>query len=120
MKKIDKLILYPFLRLLLLIFCVALFVLLMQFFLFHFDVFIGKSLGLAIYAQVASYVVIVATKQAFPLAIMIASIMALGSLGEHHELTALKSAGISLPRALVPLFGFVFLISVCVLSLIHI
>jgi lipopolysaccharide export system permease protein len=114
MKKIDKLILIPFLGLFALIFCVAFFVLLMQFFLLHFDALIGKSLGLVIYAQLASYISIVATKQAFPLAVLLSSIMALGNLGEHCELIALKSAGISLPRVLLPLFGFVLLLSALV------
>lgn len=114
MKKIDKLILISFLGLFALTFCVAFFVLLMQFFLFHFDALIGKGLGLSIYTQLAYDVGIVATKQAFPLAILLSSIMALGNLGEHCELTALKSAGISLPRVLLPLFCFVLLLSVLV------
>ena len=112
MKKIDKLILSAFFGLFVLTFCVAFFVLLMQFFLSQFDELIGKGLGLTVYAQLAFYVSIMATKQAFPLAILLASIMAMGNLGEHHELTALKSAGISLPRVLLPLFGLVFLLSV--------
>ncbi len=114
MKKIDKLVLSSFLGLFALTVCAAFFVLLMQFFLLNFDELIGKGLGLAIYAQLASYVGIWATKQAFPLAILLASIMALGNLGEHYELTALKSAGISLPRVLLPLFCFVLLLSVLV------
>jgi lipopolysaccharide export system permease protein len=114
MKKIDKLILSSFLGLFFLTFCVAFFVLLMQFFLLHFDVLIGKGLGLVIYTQLASYVGIVATKQAFPLAVLLSSIIALGNLGEYCELTALKSAGVSLPRVLLPLFCFVLLLSLLV------
>jgi len=72
---------------------------------------IGKGLGWTIYAQLASYVGTSATQQAFPLAILLASIMAMGNLGEHLELTALKSAGISLPRVLWPLFLFGLLLS---------
>mmetsp|Transcript_7672 Transcript_7672/g.17646 ORF Transcript_7672/g.17646 Transcript_7672/m.17646 type:complete len:152 (+) Transcript_7672:1727-2182(+) len=115
MKKIDKLILVSFLKLFGLTFCVAFFVLLMQFFLLHFDALIGKGLGLTVYMQLTSYVGIVSTKQAFPLAILLSSIMTLGNLGEHHELTALKSAGISLTRVLWPLSGFVLLLSIGVL-----
>lgn len=111
MKKIDKLVLSSFLSLFLLTVCAAFFVLLMQFFLLHFDELLGKGLGLAIYTQLASHVAIMATKQAFPLAILLASIMTLGNLGENYELTALKSAGISLPRILWPLFFFVLLLS---------
>lgn len=114
MKKIDKLVLGSFLGLFVLIVCAAFFILLMQFFLVYFNELIGKDLGLAIYAQLASYVGILATKQAFPVAILLASIMALGSLGEHYELVALKSAGISLPRILLPLCCVVSLMSVLV------
>lgn len=114
MKKIDQLVLSSFLGLFVLTVGAAFFVLLMQFFLLNFDELIGKGLGLAIYGQLASYVSVWATKQAFPLAILLASIMALGNLGEHYELTALKSAGISLPRVLLPLFCFVLLLSALV------
>ncbi len=115
MKKIDKLIFRSFLGLFVLTVCAAFFVLLMQFFLVNFNELIGKGLGLTIYVQLASYVGIMATKQAFPLAILLVSIMALGHLSEHHELTALKSAGISLPRVLLPLSFFVLLLSMLVL-----
>ena len=114
MKKIDKLILSAFSGLFILIFCVGFFVLLMQFFLFSLDELIGKGLSWSTYAQLSVYVGIVATKQAVPLAILLASMMAVGNLGEHHELTALKSAGVSLPRVLLPLLVLVSLLSVLV------
>ncbi|MHA7877392.1 MAG: LptF/LptG family permease [Bacteroidota bacterium] len=114
MKKIDKLVLRSFLGLFALTVCAAFFVLLMHFFLVNFNDLLGKGLGLTIYAQLASYVSIMATKQAFPLAILLASIMSLGSLGEHYELVAMKSAGISLPRVFLPLFFFVLLLSTLV------
>ncbi|MEL6358356.1 MAG: LptF/LptG family permease [Bacteroidota bacterium] len=110
MKKIDKLVLGAFLGLFVLTFFVGFFVLLMQFLLTYLDRFIGKGLGWGIYLQLFSYFAIIATKQAFPLATLLASIMAMGNLGQHHELTALKSAGISLPRVLSPLFVFVCLL----------
>ncbi len=111
MKKIDKLVLGSFLGLFVLTFCVAFFVLLMQFFLFNFSELIGKGLGVDIYLQLASYVGVWTTKQAFPLSVLLASIMALGNLGENHELTALRSAGIPILRILWPLCVFVLLLS---------
>lgn len=114
MKKIDKLVLSSFLGLFVLIFGVALFVLLTQFFLIHFDELIGKGLGLSLYAQLAFYIGVCATPQAFPLAILLSSIMAMGNLGEHFELNALKSAGISLSRILLPLFSLILLLSILV------
>ena len=115
MKKIDKLILGPFLKILALTFCVILFVLLMQFFLIYFDELIGKGLGWGVYMQLSWYILVSATREAFPLTILIASIISLGSLSEHFELTAIKSAGISLPRVLQPLLVFVGLLSISVL-----
>lgn len=112
MKKIDKLVLSTFLGLFVLTFFIGFFVLVMQFFLFELEEIIGKGLGWGIYLQLSSYFGVIATRQAFPLAILLASIMTMGNLGQHHELTALKSAGISLPRVLLPLFVFVSLLSV--------
>lgn len=115
MKKIDKLVFGAFLGVFVLTFCVGLFIILMQLFLFKLDILIGKGLGWGIYLQLSSYFAIIASKQAFPLAILLASVMAMGNLGEHCELTALKSAGISLPRVLFSLAVFVFLLSVLAL-----
>ncbi len=49
---------------------------------------------------------------ALPLSVLLSSIMTYGSLGENYELVAIKSAGISLQRALYPMFIVVGGISV--------
>lgn len=115
MKRIDKLVIGTFLGLFVLTFCIGSFIILLQLFLFKLEQLIGKGLGWGIYLQLSSYFAVVASKQAFPLAILLASIMAMGNLGEHHELTALKSAGISPLRVLLPLFVFSALLSVLAL-----
>lgn len=112
MKRIDKLVLVTFLGLFLSTFLVGFFIILMQFFLVEFDKFVGKGLDWSIYLQVSYHVCLFAVKQAFPFAILLASITAMGRLGEHRELIALKSAGISLPRILRPIF-----FAVCFLTL---
>ncbi len=48
---------------------------------------------------------------ALPLAVLLASLIAYGNLGEHFELTAIKSSGISLLRTIQPIFIFVLLIA---------
>lgn len=106
-KKVHKLVLFPFVRLFTLSLCIATFILLMQFLLIWFDELIGKDLGWRIYLQLFSYFGIHLTPQAFPLATLIASLMTLGELAEHNELTPLKSAGISTLRILSALFVFV-------------
>jgi lipopolysaccharide export system permease protein len=49
---------------------------------------------------------------ALPLAILLSSIMTFGNLGEFYELTAIKSAGISLWRFTRPLTLFIVLVSI--------
>jgi lipopolysaccharide export system permease protein len=49
---------------------------------------------------------------ALPLAILMSSIMAIGALSEHNELTAMKSAGLSLIKIFRPLLLFIFGISI--------
>ena len=110
-KKIDKLVLVPFAGLFILTLVVAIFIILMQFFLIWFDELIGKNLGLDIYLQLFFYFGITATPKAFPLAILLASLIAFGNLGESLELTALKGAGISLLRIILPLLMLVGLLS---------
>ncbi|MGY8989899.1 MAG: LptF/LptG family permease, partial [Flavobacteriales bacterium] len=48
---------------------------------------------------------------ALPIAMLIASIMTLGNMGEKNELSALKSSGISLIKTLTPLLFFAIVIS---------
>jgi lipopolysaccharide export system permease protein len=49
---------------------------------------------------------------ALPLSVLLSSIMTYGSLGENYELVAIKSAGISLRRAMYPMMVVVFVISI--------
>src|SRR5688572_21993885 len=51
------------------------------------------------------------TPIAMPLAVLLSSLIAFGNLGEHFELTAIKGAGISLVRTLVPIFFFVLMLT---------
>jgi lipopolysaccharide export system permease protein len=44
---------------------------------------------------------------ALPLAMLLSSIMTFGTLGENYELVAIKSAGVSLQKAMQPLFVFI-------------
>ena len=96
MKKLDKLILKSFIGPLILTFCVSVFI------LKYFDDLAGKDLGYEVFGELLVYFSINMTPIALPLAILIASIMTYGNLGEHFELTAIKAAGISLTRTLLP------------------
>lgn len=112
MKKLDKLIIRSFTGPFFLTFVVVVFILLTQYMLKYFDDFVGKDLGVDVFAELIMYFSINMTPVALPLAVLLSSLMTFGNLGENFELTAIKGAGISLIRALQPLFFFVILISV--------
>jgi len=111
MKKLDKLILGSFLGPFLLTFLVVDFILLTVNMLKYFDEIFGKGLGFWIYMELIGYFVISISPMALPLAVLLSSLMTFGNLGEHFELTAIKSSGISLLRALRPIGVFVIILT---------
>jgi lipopolysaccharide export system permease protein len=111
MRKIDKLVLKSFIGPFILTFLVVVFILLMQHMLKYFDDIIGKGLGWDVVGQLLFYFAIFMTPVALPLAVLLSSLITFGNLGEHFELTAIKSAGISLLRTLQPIFFFVLLLT---------
>lgn len=92
-------------------FLVVVFILLNIHMLKYFDDIIGKDLGWGVIGQLFFYFAIFNTPSALPLAVLLSSLITFGNLGEHFELTAIKSLGISLTRALVPIFVFVIFIT---------
>jgi len=84
----------------------------MQFLWKHFNDLIGKGIGFGVIAEFFLYAIASLVPMALPLAILLASLMTFGNLGENFELTAMKSAGISLFRIIRPLV--IFIAVVCV------
>ncbi len=111
MKKLNKLIIKSVVGPFFLTFIIVVFILLTQYMLKYFDDFVGKDLGMNVFAELIFYFSINMTPVALPLAVLLSSLMTFGNLGEHFELTAIKGAGISLTRTLRPLFFFVLIIS---------
>jgi lipopolysaccharide export LptBFGC system permease protein LptF len=112
MKKLDKLILSSFLGPFLLTFLVVDFILLIVNMLKYFDEIFGKGLGFFIYVELIGYFVISISPMALPLAVLLSSLMTFGNLGEHFELTAIKSSGISLIRAMRPIGIFAVFLTI--------
>ena len=102
-KKLDIFITKQFGLLFVGTFFICQFVLMMQFLWRYVDELIGKGLSLEIMAQFFWYMGLMLMPQAFPLAILLSSLIAFGNLGESSELTAIKAAGISLMQAFRPL-----------------
>ena len=63
----------------------------------------GKGLEFTIIIELLFYVSASLLPLALPLAILLSSLIVMGNLGEHNELTALKSSGLSIYRILKPL-----------------
>lgn len=111
MKKIDKLVLESFIGPFVITFLVVVFILLNINMLKYFDDIVGKGLDWAVIGRLFFYFAIFTIPTAMPLAVLLSSLIAFGNLGEHFELTAIKSAGISLVRTLRPIFFFVLLLT---------
>ena len=106
MYRINKLDIYIVKQFMLLFagtFCISLFVLMMQFVWRYVDELIGKGLSIDILAQFFWHLSLMVIPQALPLAILLASLITMGNIGENSELTAIKAAGISLMQTLRPL-----------------
>ena len=98
-KKLDIFIVKQFGLLFVGTFFICQFVLMMQFLWRYVDELIGKGLSLEVMAQFFWYMGLMLMPQAFPLAILLSSLITFGNLGESSELTAIKAAGISLMQA---------------------
>jgi lipopolysaccharide export system permease protein len=110
-KKLDIFIIKQFGLLFIGTFFICQFVLMMQFLWRYVDELIGKGLSLEVMAQFFTYMGLMLMPQAFPLAILLSSLITFGNLGESSELTAIKAAGISLMQTFRPLVAIVLLIS---------
>ncbi len=111
MKKIDKLVLGSFWGPFFLTLAVVIFIFLMRLLMFYIEEFVSKDLDLATFGRLLFYFALLTVPTALPLAVLLSSLMTFGNLGEFFELTALKSAGISLTRAMRPLLVVAVLIS---------
>lgn len=100
MKRIDRYLLKMFVGPFVLIFFITLFVLVMQFLWKYIDELVGKGLEWYVLAELLFYASASLVALALPLSLLLSSMMTVGSLGEHFELTGMKSSGISLFRIL--------------------
>lgn len=103
MKIINRYLCKNFLGPFVLTFFVALFVLLMQFLWKWVDELVGKGLEISVLLKLLFYASITLTSMAFPLAVLLASLMTFGNMGERYEIVALKSAGVSIRQMMRPL-----------------
>ena len=104
--------LQTFLPLFAMTFFIVLFIVMMQFLWKVIDDLTGKGLDISTLAELFFYAALSMVPMSLPLAILLASLMTFGNLGEKFELTAMKASGISLLKTMKPLIILVGLISV--------
>jgi len=112
MKKLDLYLYKQFFPVFMGTFSICLLIVELQFTWKHVADLVGKGIGLPIFAEFFLYSSASLVPMALPLAILLASLMTFGNLGENFELTAMKSAGISLFRIMLPLIIFISMICV--------
>lgn len=101
-----------FLPLLVMTFFICLFIVLMQFLWRYIDDLVGKGLEMHVIGELFFYAALTMVPMALPLAILLASLMTFGNLGERFELTAMKASGISLMKVMRPLIVFIALVAI--------
>ncbi len=111
-KILDKYIIKSFFGPFLFIFSVLFFIFIVNIVWIQLGQFIGKGLTYFEIFKLLFYFGVSVVNLVLPLTILLASIMAFGDLGEKYELAAMKAAGISLTRVMLPLFFVTMFLSV--------
>ena len=112
-KRLHTFILQTYLPMFFMTFFICLFILLMHFLWRRLDDLVGKGLGADVIGEMFFYAALTMVPMALPLAILLASLMTFGNLGEHSELTAMKASGVSLLNVMKPLMAFISVVAVC-------
>ena len=114
-KRLDTFILGKFLQLFVGAFFICLFVFVMQFLWRYVDDLVGKGLTLDVLGQFFWHVSVFLIPTSLPLAVLLASLITFGNMGENLELLSMKAAGVPLVRVMrpilfliIPLSAFVF------------
>jgi len=111
-KKVDKFVLKSFIGPLIFTFFIVLVILILQFLWMYVDELAGKGLDAKILIELLYHFALTFVPMALPLAILLASLMTFGNMGEFSELSALKSSGIPLQRIMRPLIVLLAFIAV--------
>jgi lipopolysaccharide export system permease protein len=84
----------------------------MQFLWKFVEDLVGKGLDNIVLAELFLYAMLSLIPMALPLALLLASLMAFGNMGERLELLAIKASGVSLLKTMRPLIIFVSCVAV--------
>lgn len=110
MKILDRYILTSFIKTFLSVFTVLMFIFILQSVWRFIEEFAGKDIDLEIISKFLFFLLPNLIPMVLPLTILLASIMTFGSFAEQYEFAAMKSAGISLQRAMRSLIVFILIL----------
>ncbi len=111
-KRLDMFMLRQFLPLFAMTFLICTFIVLMQFMWMHLQDLVGKGVGAGVLGELFFYAALTMVPMALPLAVLLASLMTFGNIGESLELTAMKAGGISLFRVMRPLIVLMVFVAI--------
>ncbi|MBB4805438.1 lipopolysaccharide export system permease protein [Chryseobacterium defluvii] len=104
-KILDRYIIKTFFGPFFFIFSVLFFIFIVNIIWVQLGQFMGKGLSYWQILKLLFYLGVSVISMVMPLTILLASIMSFGEFGERYELAAMKAAGISLTRVMMPLLG---------------
>lgn len=109
-KKLDIFILKDYLLLFAGTFFICLFIFMMQFMWRYLEELVGRGLSMDVLMKFFYYSGLTLVPMSLPMAVLLASLISFGNMGERLELLAMKASGVPLVRILQPVFVF----SLCV------
>lgn len=112
MKILDRYILTTFLKTFFSVFTILIFIFILQSVWLFVKELAGKDLDLIIVFKFLVYLLPTLVPLILPLTILLTSIMIFGNFSENYEFAAMKSAGISLQRAMRGVSVFILLLSI--------
>lgn len=111
MKILDKYILKTFLTTFASVFVILFFIFILQTVWLFISELAGKDLDIFLVVKFLVFAMPRIVPLVLPLSVLLASIMTFGNLAENYEFAAMKSAGISLQRAMRSLSAFIIILS---------
>lgn len=111
-KKLDSYIIKTFFGPFFMVFSIVFFIFMVNIIWIQLGQLMGKGLTYFEIIKLLGYLSVSVVSMVLPLTILLSSIMTFGEFGERYELAAMKAAGISLTRIMLPLFFISFLLSI--------
>ena len=112
MKILDKYLLKTFLTTFTTVFVILFFIFILQTIWLFISELAGKDLDFPMIIKFLAFSMPRIIPLVLPMSVLLASIMTFGDLSENYELAAMKSAGVSLKRAMQSLTVFILLLSI--------